>query len=210
MQKLILMGAQGSGKGTQAKLLERELDLVHISVGDILRWHIQSRTKLGGRVQSLVSAGQLVPDEMVIDLVHRRLDDHDWNFGFVLDGFPRNEEQARFFLTTYDVDAVVLLDVPIQVVTQRMLARRVCSRCGRDWNLVSQRPAVPETCDSCGGSLIAREDDRPDAIRERLADYRAKTEPILDLFRTKERVLTIDGTLPPDEVHHQIRGGLGL
>lgn len=204
------MGAQGSGKGTQAKLLERELDLVHISVGDLLRWHIQARTKLGARVQALVSSGQLVPDELVIDLVRHRLDDHDWNFGFVLDGFPRNEPQAHFFLATYDVDAVVVLDVPIQVVTQRMLARRVCSRCGQDWNLVSHRPAVPETCDACGGSLVAREDDRPDAIRERLADYRAKTEPILDLFRTKERVLTIDGTQPADEVHQQIRVGLDL
>src|SRR5271169_5694080 len=107
MRKFIIMGAQGSGKGTQAKILAKDMDLVHISVGDIFRWHIQSHTKLGARVKRTIAAGQLISDDVVEEVVQGRLDQHDWNFGFILDGFPRNEAQARFFLESYDIDAVI-------------------------------------------------------------------------------------------------------
>src|SRR5688500_18201061 len=123
------MGVQGSGKGTQAALLAREYDLVHISVGDIFRWHIQHHTKLGARVLRTIAAGQLVADEIVDEIVRARLEQHDWNYGFILDGFPRNREQAEFFLESYDVDAVIAVDVPDEVVLQRLLARRLCAKC---------------------------------------------------------------------------------
>src|SRR3954462_1261117 len=124
MHKYIIMGVQGCGKGTQAKLLKEELDLVHVSVGDDFRWHIQSHTKLGARIKRLVAAGQLVPDDDVEEVVKTRLDLHDWNYGFILDGFPRNLTQAAFFLESYDVDAVILIDVPDAVVLERILSRR--------------------------------------------------------------------------------------
>src|SRR5687768_14771767 len=123
MNKYIFMGAQGSGKSTQAATLANAYDLVHISVGEIFRWNIEHHTKLGARVRRAVTAGELVPDEVVEDVVRHRLDRHDWNYGFVLDGFPRNRIQAEFFLETYDVDGVVLIDIPDAVVLMRIMSR---------------------------------------------------------------------------------------
>jgi adenylate kinase len=205
MRKYIVMGVQGSGKGTQAKLLAEALDLEHISVGDIFRWNVEHHTKLGAQVRRIVAAGELVEA-----VVHRRLSEHDWNFGFIIDGFPRNQPQARFFLESYDIDAVILLDVPDSVVEERILSRRLCSRCGLDYNLISHRPAVPDVCDVCGGALVSRPDDTPESVRARLRDYHAKTEPILDLFRAKEFVVEIDATKPPEEVQAAIRTRLGV
>jgi adenylate kinase len=210
MHKYVIMGVQGCGKGTQAKRLKDELDLVHVSVGDIFRWNVQSHTKLGARIKRLVAAGQLVSDEIVAEVVKTRLDEHDWNYGFILDGFPRNRTQAEFFLESYDVDAVILIAVPDEVVLERILSRRLCSQCGLDYNLIHHRPAVADVCDVCGGSLVARPDDNPEAIKSRLADYHAKTEPTLELFRKKGLIVRADGTKPADEVYQQIRKGLGL
>ena len=143
MHKYIIMGVQGSGKGTQAKLLAERLDLEHISVGDIFRWNVQHHTKLGAQVRRSLAAGELVSDDLVAAVVHRRLSEHDWNFGFIIDGFPRNQPQARFFLESYDLDAVILLEVPDQLVKERILSRRLCSVCGGDYNLIYHRPAQP-------------------------------------------------------------------
>jgi adenylate kinase len=210
VRKYIIMGVQGSGKGTQAKLLAKDFDLVHISVGDIFRWHVQSHTKLGARIRRLMNAGQLVPDEVVEDVVKVRLDLHDWNFGFILDGFPRSGRQAEFFLESYDIDAVIHIRVADQVVLDRILNRRLCSKCGLDYNLIGHRPATPDVCDVCGGKLVARPDDTPEAVRARLADYHAKTEPVLELFRRKELVVDADGALPATEVQKQVREQLQL
>lgn len=210
MRKYIVMGVQGSGKGTQAKMLAQDLDLVHISVGDIFRWHIQSHTKLGARVKRVMAEGQLVSDEMVQEVMQYRLDQHDWNYGFILDGFPRNVAQALFFLESYDTDAVILVDVPDAVVIERILSRRLCSGCGLDYNLIYHRPAVADTCDVCKGKLVQRADDSPEAVRDRIRDYHEKTKPILDLFRRKEAVVEVDGTRPPLEVQNEIRRRLGL
>src|SRR4029079_11475831 len=155
MNKYIIMGVQGCGKVTQAKLLKEALDLVHISVGDIFRWHIQSRTKLGARIKRIMAEGQLVPDDVVEDVVKQRLEQHDWNYGFILDGFPRNARQAAFFLESYDIDGVINLELPDDVVHERVLARRLCSGCGLDWNLLAHRPKVPDVCDICGAPLVA-------------------------------------------------------
>jgi adenylate kinase len=135
-------GLQGSGKGTQARLLAEALDLEHISVGDILRWNVEHHTKLGAQVRRIVATGELVGDEPVENVVRRRLDEHDWNYGFIVDGFPGNQVQAGFFLESYDLDAVIRLDLPDGLVERRVLSRRLCSRCGLDYNLISSRPEV--------------------------------------------------------------------
>jgi adenylate kinase len=205
MHKYIIMGVQGCGKGTQAKLLKEALDLVHISVGDLFRWHIQSHTKLGARVKRIVAEGQLVPDDVVEEVVKGRLEQHDWNYGFILDGFPRNARQAAFFLESYDIDAVLLIEVPDAVVQERILNRRLCPKCGLDYNLIYHRPAVADTCDVCGAALTARPDDTPEAVQARLRDYHPKTRPILELFRRKELVVVVDGTRPADEVQQDLR-----
>jgi len=210
MHKYILMGAQGSGKGTQAKRLQERFDLVQISVGDIFRWNIQNHTKLGARVRRHVASGELVPDEVVEEVVRARLEQHDWNYGFLLDGFPRSRAQAEFLLESYNVDAVILIEIPDALVYDRVLARRLCARCGLDYNLIQHRPKVAGVCDVCGGALVAREDDRPEAVRERLEDYHQKTEPVIELFRQRGLLVTVDGTKPPDEVEEEICHAIGL
>jgi adenylate kinase len=210
MQKFIIMGVQGCGKGTQAKLLAQDFDLTHICVGDIFRWHLQSHTKLGARIGRFTAAGELVPDEIVEEIVRGRLDQHDWNFGFILDGFPRNRRQAEFFLESYDINAVIQLDMPDQVVVQRVLNRRLCGTCGLDYNLIFHRPQVDDVCDVCGGQLVARADDTPEALKSRLRDYHGKTAPILELFKGKELVVSVDATQPKLTVQGEIRDKLGL
>jgi len=210
VRKYVIMGVQGSGKGTQAKLLAQSFDLVHISVGDIFRWNVQSHTKLGALVRRTMAVGELVDDEVVESIVRERLNGHDWNYGFIVDGFPRNARQAEFFLESYDIDGVILLELPDEEVTRRVLARRLCSQCGLDYNLLGHRPEQPDTCDVCGGKLVQREDDNPEALAARLRDYHQKTKPIIELFERKEFVARVDATRSVDEVQAEIRKQLGL
>ena len=210
MHKYVIMGAQGCGKGTQAILLKQDFDIVHISVGDIFRWHIQSHTKLGARIKRLIAEGKMVSDETVEEIIRERLAQHDWNFGFVLDGFPRTRTQAEFFLESYDIDAVIHIAVPDEVVFERVLARRLCSQCGLDYNLIHHRPTKTDTCDVCGGKLVIRSDDNEEGLRQRLRDYRTQTEPVLELFGRKELVIQTDGAKNIDEVRADIRSQLGL
>ena len=210
MNKYVIMGIQGCGKGTQAKLLKEKLDLVHISVGDIFRANIQNHTKLAARIKRIVANGELVSDEIVADIVNRRLSEHDWNYGFILDGFPRNRKQAEFFLESFDIDAVINIEVPDEVVMQRVLSRRLCSGCGLDYNLIHHRPEVANKCDVCGGELISRADDTEEAIRSRLHDFQTKTLPVLELFARKELIITADGCKPVPEVFAEICSKLKL
>lgn len=210
MHKYVIMGPQGCGKGTQAKRLKQDFDLVHISVGDIFRWHVQSHTKLGARIKRLVAAGQMVDDATVEEIVRDRLAQHDWNFGFILDGFPRTRTQADFFLESYDIDAVIHIDIADDKVFERVLARRLCSQCGLDYNLIYHRPAQTETCDVCGGKLVQRSDDNEAGLRQRLRDYRTQTQPILELFKRKELVIETDGNHSADDIQSDIRRQLGL
>jgi adenylate kinase len=210
MRKYVIMGIQGSGKGTQAALLASDLDLTQISVGDVFRWHVQNHTKLGAQVRRIMAAGELVDDDLVESVVRQRLDWHDWNYGFIIDGFPRNRRQAEFFLESYDIDGIIHLDLPDDEVRRRVLARRLCSRCGMDYNLIAHRPKVEDRCDVCGGKLVSREDDTEEALATRLRDYHGKTDPVLDLFRRKEFVFTVDARPDKASVQQAIRKQLGL
>ena len=210
MRKYILMGPQGSGKGTQAAHLAADLDLTQISVGDIFRWHVQHHTKLGAQVKRIVAAGQLVDDDLVETVVHQRLQEHDWNYGFILDGFPRNEPQAEFFLESYDIDAVIHLDLPDDEVRRRVLARRLCSGCGLDYNLIAHRPRQEGVCDVCRGELVTRADDTAESLETHLAEWHQKSDPVLDLLRRKDPVVTVDARPDKVTVQQAIRAGLGL
>src|SRR5215472_6898551 len=190
MRKYVIMGVQGSGKGTQSIMLASDLDLVHISVGDIFRWNVQNHTKVGAQVRRTMAVGELVSDDLVEGIVQERLTQHDWNYGFIIDGFPRNERQAEFFLEGYDIDGVIHLDLPDSEVRRRVLARRLCA--------------------ACGGELVTREDDTEEALAVRLRDYHQKTNPVLDIFRRKEYVVTIDARASKQEVQQAIRAELAL
>jgi len=204
------MGMQGSGKGTHAKMLAEDFDLEHIAVGDILRWNVQHRTKLGAQVRRTMAAGLLVGDDLVENVVKQRLSEHDWNFGFIIDGFPRSERQAEFFLESYDLDGVIYLELPDSEVARRVLARRLCASCGLDYNLIDNTPTVEGRCDVCGGELIRREDDTPHALEVRLREYHEKTNPVLDIFRRKEYVITVDTRPDKEQVQQAIRDKLGI
>jgi adenylate kinase len=210
MRKYVIMGVQGSGKGTQSQLLREEFDLVHISVGDVFRWHVRNHTKLGAQVKRIMAAGELVDDDLVESVVRRRLDEHDWNYGFIIDGFPRNGRQAEFFMESYDIDAVIHLELPDDEVRRRVLSRRLCPNCGMDYNLIADRPEQEGRCDICGHELVTRADDTPEALEARLRDYHEKTRPVLELFRRKEVVHDVDGRPPLEEVQQAIRTTLKL
>jgi adenylate kinase len=210
MRKYVIMGVQGSGKGTQSAMLANDLDLVHISVGDIFRWNVQHHTKLGAQVRRTMAAGELVDDDLAEGVVKDRLAQHDWNYGFIIDGFPRNERQAEFFLESYDIDGVIFLDLPDSEVRRRVLARRLCQDCGMDYNLIDSSPREEGKCDACGGKLVQREDDTEEALAVRLREYHGKTNPVLDIFRRKEYVVTIDARADKVEIQRAIRAALDL
>jgi adenylate kinase len=210
VRKYVIMGVQGSGKGTQAALLAADLDLVHVAVGDILRWNVQHHTKLGAQVRRTMAAGQLVSDDLVEGIVSDRLAQHDWNYGFIIDGFPRNERQAEFFLESYDIDGVIHLDLPDSEVRRRVLARRLCAGCGMDYNLIASSPQVPGQCDVCESPLERREDDTEEALAVRLREYHEKTNPVLAIFGRKEFVVTVDATPSREQIQQEIRDRLDL
>ena len=210
MRKYVIMGIQGSGKGTHAKMLAEEFDLEHIAVGDIFRWNVQHHTKLGAQIRRTMAAGLLVGDDLVEGVVGVRLTEHDWNYGFIIDGFPRNERQAEFFLESYDLDGVIHLDLPDSEVARRVLARRLCANCGMDYSLIDNSPANEGRCDACSGELIRREDDTEEALAVRLREYHGKTNPVLDIFRRKEYVITVDSRPGKEQVQQTIRENLGL
>ena len=210
MRKYVIMGIQGSGKGTHAKMLAGDFDLEHIAVGDIFRWNLQHHTKLGAQVRRTMAAGLLVGDNLVEGVVKQRLSEHDWNYGFIIDGFPRNQRQAEFFLESYDLDGVIHLDLPDSEVARRVLARRLCAGCGTDYNLIDNSPSSDGRCDACGGELIRREDDTEEALAVRLREYHEKTNPVLDLFRRKEYVISVDSRPAKEQVQQIIRDNLGI
>ncbi len=210
MRKYVIMGVQGSGKGTQSMMLAADFDLVHIAVGDIFRWNVQHHTKLGAQVRRTMAGGELVSDDLAEGVVKDRLTAHDWNYGFIIDGFPRNQRQAEFFLESYDIDGVIHLELPDSEVRRRVMARRLCADCGMDYNLIANSPHEEGQCDACGGKLVQREDDTEQALAVRLREYHAKTNPVLDLFRRKEYVVNVDARPDRQTVQREIRAALHL
>lgn len=186
--KLILLGAQGSGKGTQAELLCKAFDLEHISTGDLLRWHRQHHTKLGAKVGRIMAEGLLVPDEIVFGLLSERLNQHDWNYGLILDGFPRTVPQGEFLSENWNFDRVVYLDIPRDVVLGRVMKR-------------AQEMAAAGN---------RRDDDNEEALKVRLDEYYSKTEPLVAWYESKGLLLRVDGTQSIEAVQADIRKGLGL
>lgn len=189
MDKYIMMGPQGSGKGTQSSLLCRDFDFVHISIGDIFRWNVRNHTKLAARIKKITDSGLLVPDELVEGVVRGRLEEHDWNYGFVLDGFPRTRPQAEYLFETWNLDRVIYIDIPDDIVYERVMSRALVGE---------------------GSGFTKRADDNPEALRTRLREYYEKTKPLLELYARKGMLVTIDGNRPIEEVYYDVQDKLGL
>ena len=200
--KLILLGAPGAGKGTQAERLSKELNIPTISTGNILRAAIKNGTPTGLKAKSFMDAGQLVPDEVIIGIITERLAEDDCANGYILDGVPRTIAQAEAIESAgIHFDAVVSIEISDETIMERMSGRRVCENCGASYHLVAVPPKRPGVCDSCGGKLVQRKDDAPETVKSRLAVYHKETEPLKDFYQQRgllkpvENQPTVDGTL---------------
>ena len=208
--KLILLGAPGAGKGTQAELLCGKLGIPQVSTGNIIRSEIKSGTELGLRVKSLVEAGALVPDDLVIELLKNRIAQPDCENGFLLDGFPRTIPQAEALEPICRVDAVVEILVPDAAIVNRMSGRRTCPSCGATFHIAHNPPKKEGVCDSCGVSLIIRPDDDPEVVKGRLRVYHEQTEPLIAFYRERGLLKTVDGEQSLTEVFAGINEALGI
>lgn len=212
--QLVLLGAPGAGKGTQGELLTRELKIPRIATGDLLRGAMAAGTPLGEKARRYVSRGELVPDPVVIGIVKERLRDPDAAAGFILDGFPRTEAQARSLDELLreigrPVTAALFLAVDPEVLLERLAARRVCPECGASFHLVSRPPKVAGVCDNCGAHLTQREDDREDVVARRLSVYQAQTEPVLAYYASQGLLRRVEGSGTPAEVFARLMAALG-
>ncbi|MGQ9630331.1 MAG: adenylate kinase [bacterium] len=212
--RLVLLGAPGSGKGTQAERLADRFDVVHISTGDILRQNVKDGTELGSVAKSYMDKGELVPDCIIVDMVGKRIRERDCEGGFVLDGFPRTLEQAvaldRILKDTkLGLDFVVNIEVGDAEVIRRLSGRRVCRRCGAVYHISFSPPERDEVCDRCGGELYQRDDDREETIENRLEVYRKQTKPLIQYYADSGLLKDIDGEDSVDAVFERILSAVG-
>ena len=212
--KIIMLGAPGAGKGTQAKMIADKYQVPHISTGDIFRANIKEGTELGLKAKTYMDQGLLVPDELVVDLVVDRLAQEDCVNGCVLDGFPRTIPQAECLDAALAakgeaIDYAIDVDVPDENIINRMSGRRACVACGATYHIVHIPTKVEGVCDRCGEGLILRDDDKPETVKKRLDVYHAQTQPLIDYYTAKNVLKSVDGTVDMEEVFQSIVNILG-
>lgn len=204
--KLLIMGAQGSGKGTQCEQLTKLYNIPAISTGDMFRNIIASGNELGKKVKSIIDAGNLVPDDITLEVLKDRLKKSDCKNGFILDGFPRTIEQAHLLEKITKIDKVIFLDVDYNIVIDRITSRRTCPKCGHIHNI--HFAGSPDICSECGEKYIVRSDDTEEAIKKRLDTFNKKTLPIVDYYKKQGLVLSVDASVDPKHILDQIVKGL--
>lgn len=207
--KVIMLGAPGAGKGTQAKKVAARFNIPHISTGDIFRENIKTQTQLGIKAKVYMDQGLLVPDELVLELIIDRFKAADCKDGYVLDGFPRTIPQAIALDSGLDMNNVrmeyaINVDVPDQVIIERMAGRRACLSCGRTYHVDTLIPKVDGICDYCNTELVLRDDDKPETVRKRLEVYHEQTQPLLDYYKEKGILHRVDGTGAIDDIYKEI------
>ena len=192
--KIIMLGAPGAGKGTQAKMIAEKYGIPHVSTGDIFRANIKNGTELGMEAKKYMDQGQLVPDELTVKILLDRVAQDDCKNGYVLDGFPRTIPQAQALLDSgVDIDKVIDIEVPDEAITKRMSGRRVCSKCANSYHIEYKKPKVDGVCDACGGELIQRKDDAPQTVLDRLVEYHKMTEPLKDFYANLGKLKVVEG-----------------
>ncbi len=212
--KIIMLGAPGAGKGTQAKQIAGKYNIPHISTGDIFRANIKNNTELGQKAKTYMDQGLLVPDELTCDLVVDRIQQDDCVNGFVLDGFPRTIPQAEALEEALaklgqSMDYAIDVDVPDENIVNRMSGRRACLKCGATYHIVSIPPKKEGICDNCGSELVIRDDDKPETVQKRLNVYHDQTQPLIDFYSNKGILKSVDGTQPMEKVFADIVDILG-
>ena len=200
--KIIMLGAPGSGKGTQAKLISEELKIPHISTGDIFRDNIRRKTEIGLKIKAIIDSGNLCPDELTIEIVKQRLNASDCENGYLLDGFPRTIAQATALDKISAPDKVIDLDIPLDKIEKRITGRRLCAKCESSFN--TSVIGDVKACPKCGGDLYIREDDNAQSVRERLAVYKTQTAPLIDYYKVQGKLLTVNADLPIKDVFANI------
>ena len=213
--KIIMLGAPGAGKGTQAKKIADLCNIPHISTGDIFRANIKEGTELGKKAKAYMDAGELVPDELVCDLVVDRIQQDDCTKGYILDGFPRTIPQAEALTSALNaieqkMEYALNFDVPDENIIHRMAGRRSCVGCGATYHVEFNHPKVEGVCDICGEKLVLRDDDKPETVTNRLNVYHEQTQPLIDYYEKQGIVYTMDGTQSMDKVFEDIRKILGV
>ena len=212
--KIIMLGAPGAGKGTQAKKIAAKYEIPHISTGDIFRANIKNGTELGKKAKTYMDQGLLVPDELVVDLVVDRVNQEDCKNGYVLDGFPRTIPQAEALTDALEklgqkMDYAIDVDVPDENIVRRMGGRRACVGCGATYHIEYAPTKKEGICDTCGGELILRDDDKPETVQKRLDVYHEQTQPLIDYYTKAGILRTVDGTVDIDDVSQAIVDILG-
>ena len=212
--KIIMLGAPGAGKGTQAKMIAEKCGIPHISTGDIFRANIKNGTELGAKAKEYMDKGLLVPDELVCDLVVDRIQQADCEKGYILDGFPRTIPQAEALENALNaieqkLDYAIDIDVPDENIINRMSGRRACVGCGATYNVLFNPTKVEGKCDVCGESLILRDDDKPETVKKRLDVYHTQTQPLIDFYTERKVLVEVDGTQSMDKVFDDIMKILG-
>ena len=212
--KIIMLGAPGAGKGTQAKKIAAKYEIPHISTGDIFRANIKNGTELGKKAKSFMDQGLLVPDELTVDLVMDRIQKEDCKNGYILDGFPRTIPQAEALDQALKalgdkLDYAIEVDVPDENIVKRMAGRRACVHCGATYHIVHAPTKVENICDVCGGDLILRDDDKPETVTKRLTVYHNQTKPLIDYYKEEGILATIDGTADLEDVFKAVVAILG-
>ncbi len=211
---IIMLGPPGAGKGTQAKFISGKFSLPHISTGDMLRDEMERKTDLGKKVEEIINAGKLVKDDLMVAIIKKRLSQPDTKSGFILDGFPRTVSQARSLDEILKsmgkrIEFVLYVEVSEDVIVKRLSSRRICPKCGRVYNIISNPPHDDNLCDVCHASLIIRRDDKPETVRNRYRVYLDLTLPVIEYYRKRNVLFTIDGTLPVEKVKDMVLNILG-
>lgn len=208
---IILLGAPGAGKGTQAEKICEYCHIPQISTGNIIRAAMKNGTEAGQKAQEFVHAGKLVPDAVVIEMVNERLKQDDCKNGFILDGFPRTVPQAQALQEMgVEIDHVIDIEVPDETIMQRLTGRRGCGECGASYHIINNPPKVENVCDKCGHELIIRKDDHPDTVKDRLQVYHEQTEPLKDFYEKRGLLYMIEGTRPVEQVTKDVLNALGV
>lgn len=209
--KLILLGAPGAGKGTQAEILSKELNIPTISTGNILRAAMKNGTPVGLKAKEYVESGRLVPDEVIIGIISERLAEPDCSEGYILDGVPRTIPQAEAMEAAgIEIDAALSIEIADEVIIERMSGRRTCSECSATFHVVANPPRVEGICDHCGGKLTIRKDDAPETVKARLDVYHAETEPLLAFYAARGKLRTVQNQPTIEATSEAIRKVLGI